>query len=170
MEYFNIQKNFTVYIFYGSETGLSKSIADNFFNQMKKLSLYQVKIDVMNNFFNYEINLGDLCFFIISTTGEGEFPKNADEFRRKIRKVKTENIEYSLLALGNSNYKNFCHAGKITDRLLKFSGAHNLNNITLFDDAIDDNDVIEEWMIKNKNYVIEYKNNLFNWFIKSMSG
>lgn len=170
MEYFNIQKNFTVYIFYGSETGLSKSIGEIFLTQLKKLSLYQVKIDVMNNFFKYDIKLGDLCFFIISTTGEGEFPKNAIEFHKKIRKVKTDNIEYSLLALGNSNYKHFCHAGKITDRLLKFSGAKNFNQITLFDDAIDDNDIIEKWMCKNKKYIVEYKNKLFNWFIQSMSG
>ena len=124
----------------------------------------------MNNFFNYNIGLGDLTFFLISTTGEGEFPGNSIEFYKLLRKKKkVNNIQYSLLALGDSNYKHFCHAGKIIDRLLRFSGAKNFNQITLFDDAIDDNDVIEKWLNNNKKCVIEYRHKLFNWFIKSIS-
>lgn len=39
-----------------------------------------------------------------------------------------------------------------------------------FDDAIDENNKIENWMKKNIDFIIDYKNNLFDWFIKIMGG
>ena len=169
MDFYSREKNFTVYIFYASENGFSKSVADNFLIRIKKLSLYNVQIDCLNNFYKYSLKKGDLTFFLISTAGEGEIPSNGIDFYKLINNQKIENLEYSMLAFGNSNYKLFCNAGKILNTSLNKLGGINFNDITFFDDAIDDNDVIEYWISQNISYVLNYKNKLFQWFIKSMS-
>lgn len=89
MNFFGVEKQFTIYIFYGSEKGFVKSIANVFFDKLKKESkLSNIKLDVINNFFNYTINKGDFIFFLISTTGDGELPENAKKFRKLASKNK----------------------------------------------------------------------------------
>ena len=169
MSFFTHEKNFTVHIFYGSEKGFSKSIAENLSERMRKNKIQTINIDIMNNFFNYVIKEGDITFFITSTCVLGEFPSNAKKFAKDIVNMKIDNLKYTVLAIGDSNYEDFCYAGKRLDILLKNAGGVSFKPITLFDDSIHDNEEIESWIEESKQYVSKYKNNLYNWFIKSMS-
>ena len=175
MNFFGVEKQFTVYIFYGSEKGFVESIANVFLEKLKiKTKLNNIKIDIINNFFNYKINKGDFIFFLISTTGDGELPSNAKNFRKLAYKNKDifndDTINYSLFAFGDSNYRSFCHAGKTLDRILKSNGGVKFMETEYFDDAIDENQKIELWMENNINYITDYKNNLYDWFVKIMGG
>lgn len=171
---FQIQKQFSVYIFYGSEKGFVKSVVDEFEKRLKKeTNIINIKVDILNNFFNYIINKGDLIFILVSTTGDGELPENALKFKKLISKnkdfFKEDIIRYSLFAFGDSNYRSFCHAGKIIDRLLKSNGASKFMDTEYHDDAIDENEKIDNWIKKNINYIIDFKDNLFDWFIKAIT-
>ena len=39
MNLFTVKKNFTVNVFYASETGLSRDVANIFYNKIKKISI-----------------------------------------------------------------------------------------------------------------------------------
>ena len=169
MDFYKHEKNFIIYIFYGSEKGFSKSIAEHLSIKMKENKVYGIKIDIMNNFFNYKLNKGDITFFITSTCALGDFPSNAKSFVKYLVDTKINNLEYTVLAIGDSTYEEYCNAGKRLDTLLKKAGGKDFKSITLFDESIHDNEEIEVWFEDCSNYVSEYKKKLYNWFIKSMS-
>ena len=170
MNVYNTKKNFTVNIFYASQLGFVESVAKYFEKEIKKnTKIIDMNIDILDNLFDYEINEGDLNYIFISTTGDGEFPDNAKSFSKKIRKEKNLNLKYSLFAFGDSNYRSFCHSGKITDRLLKNSGGEKIFETEYFDNAIDDNMKIEKWFEKNIDYINKHKKNIFDWFIENMT-
>ena len=79
MNLFTVKKNFTVNVFYASETGLSRDVANIFYNKIKKISI-KSNFDILNNFFNYQNQEGDLNFLFISTTNQGECPENGKKF------------------------------------------------------------------------------------------
>lgn len=170
MSFYNTKKNFTVNIFYGSQLGFVESVAKHFEKEIKKnTKIKDINIDILDNFFNYVIQEGDLTFIFISTTGDGEFPDNAKLFSKKIRKEKNLNLKYSLFAFGDSNYRSFCHSGKITERMLKNSGGEKFLGTEYFDNAVDDNVKIEEWFEKNIDYINKYQKTIFDWFIENIT-
>ncbi|XP_028825462.1 methionine synthase reductase-like [Denticeps clupeoides] len=59
--------------------------------------------------------------FVVSTTGDGEPPDTAVPFVRRIKKKtlpreRFARLCYALLALGDTNYANFCNCGKTIDK------------------------------------------------------
>lgn len=178
MNLFEVQKQFSVYIFYGSANGFVESVVNAFHEKLKKETrTTNVKSDTLNNFFNYNINKGDFVFILISTTGEGEFPENAKNFQKMASKNKAaledRPINYSLFAFGDSNYKSFCHTGKVIDRLLKSVKATKFMDTEFHDDALignESNEKIDIWMKNNVDYIMNYKNDLFHWFTAKMGG
>ena len=161
---YTVKKNFNIFIFYASQTGLSESVAYNFLQKIKKIS-QKVNFDILNNFDNYDIEEGDLVFFFISTTNQGYYPYNSKIF------YKNKNLNkffFSILSFGDSSYGNYCIAGKDVERILKKNGAIEFKNMILIDDQKDDNDEITNWIEDSLNNVISYRNKLFRWFTKSM--
>jgi sulfite reductase (NADPH) flavoprotein alpha-component len=69
-----------------------------------------------------------LAIFVISTTGNGQFPKNADNFssRLSMSSVNLSNLRFAELALGSSYYKQYCLAGDTIYKILTEHGAEPL--------------------------------------------
>ena len=164
---YTLKKNFNIFIFYASQTGLSESVAYNFLQKIKKIS-QKVNFDILNNFDNYDIQEGDLVFFFISTTNQGDYPSNSKIFYKKKNKNFTK-FFFSILSFGDSSYENYCIAGKDAERILKKNGSIQFQKMRLIDDQKDDNDEISNWIEDTCNNVSEYRNKLFMWFTKSMS-
>ena len=172
MNYYT-KKNISIYIFFGSQTGYSKSVAyelnKKIINRVRPMN---INIDILNNFLNYNIKQDDFTIILLSTTGDGEFPDNSNKIFKSLRKNKTldlDNINYCLLGFGDSNYNSFCHSSKVLDRLLKKRKAIKFIETEFNDDSLNSNKTIDAWMEKVVLYLQNYKNTLFDWFINSMT-
>lgn len=136
-----------IYLLYGSETGNAQEISYHLSYILKEnIDNCEITVDILNNYSeNYEIlNNSDYVIFVCSTTGNGDFPENASRFWRKIKSRKLEkelfsNVNYSICALGDSNYSMFCFAGKnLNKRMSQLSGKEILPIFCM--DAVDDDD------------------------------
>ena len=126
-------------IIYASQTGNSESIAKILQSKINH-NLYCMKNIT-------EKSISNPLIIIISTTGNGEIPDNGKKFYRLLNKNKPDlsNIEYSILALGDSNYSNFCNAGKKFDTLLNKLNAKK-QKIIFADEALGLEKFVEPWL------------------------
>lgn len=63
--------------------------------------------------------------FIVATAGEGDPPDNALQFARSLlgQRLPLGDLHYGLLALGDSDYRQFCGFGRLLGRWLEAGGA-----------------------------------------------
>jgi len=83
---------------------------------------------------------------LVSTHGEGEPPDNARgfyEFLYSKRAPQLENLQFSVLALGDTSYEFFCQTGKDLDKRLEELGAKRLS--PRVDCDLDYDDSVAEW-------------------------
>ena len=112
-------------ILFGTQTGNSEAIAEDMSKiandagfRTKVNSLDNITMDILGNMENVAI--------ITSTYGEGEMPDNAQLFWDALSAntaPNLSNIKYSVLALGDTGYEEFCHAGKLIDTRFEQLGA-----------------------------------------------
>ena len=112
-------------ILFGTQTGNSEAIAEDMSKianeagfRAKVNSLDNITMDILGNMENVAI--------ITSTYGEGEMPDNAQLFWDALSAntaPNLSNIKYSVLALGDTGYEEFCHAGKLIDTRFEQLGA-----------------------------------------------
>ena len=69
--------------------------------------------------------------------------------------VKTlfENIQYAVLAIGDSNYSQFCNTGKQIDKRFAELSATRIQPVCCADDAQDMEDTVNEWITSITNYL-----------------
>lgn len=139
----------SIIILYGSQTGNAEEISSYLSREFKCDTM------IMNNYSKNirELNNFEKIIFICSTTGNGEFPENASSFwkaikKRDIMKDIIKDVKFTICALGDTNYSNFCESGKKLSKRLKEIGGIEIIPIFLVDAADDEEEQIE--IYKNK--------------------
>ena len=85
----------------------------------------------------------------IATYGEGEMPDNAGLFWESIYSTdmpRLPDMQFGILALGDTSYDEFCQAGKLLDTRLEQLGATRL--VDRLDCDVDYEDIADEWINK----------------------
>ena len=88
---------------------------------------------------------------VASTTGNGDAPENSCRFMRYIKRKQTletqpfQNVNYSVLGLGDTNYDQFCNTGKNIDKRMMELGGNRIKPLACADEATGLEDVVEPW-------------------------
>ncbi len=140
-------------VFYGTMTGNAEDLATQ----------VQEKADELG----YETDLVDLADYpaadlakekeisiVISTWGDGDPPDEAEQFCFDLYDGKVDSLaglKYSIVALGDSSYDDFCGCGRKVDESLSKLGATRVLERPDLD--IDFEDGFEEWLEKYVAYL-----------------
>lgn len=138
-------------VLYGSQKGQAQSIAEGIAEVAEEHGLVaDLSCLNQNDMYNLEKENAPVVF-IVSTTGEGEPPDNALRFVRSIKKKTLsddhyKHLCYAILALGDTNYANFCNCGKTIENRLKQLGAKQFYATGYADDGIGLELVVDPWI------------------------
>jgi len=135
-----------VTILYGSQSGNAQGLAKNAGKTLTE-SGFQVTVSAMSDFKPNNLKKIQNLLIVASTHGEGEPPDNAisfHEFLYSKRAPKLDNLNFSVLALGDSSYELFCQTGKDFDQRLAELGGTRL--YPRFDCDLDYDEPAAEWL------------------------
>lgn len=112
---------------YGTETGNSKRVATELAAKAKKQQL-QVKLASLDQYRLTDLAREENLFVVISTQGDGEPPVAAQKFYDHIHRngFRLDQVNFSVLALGDSSYPLFCKTGEEVDAQLEKLGGNRL--------------------------------------------
>jgi sulfite reductase (NADPH) flavoprotein alpha-component len=119
----------TLTILYGTETGNSRDLAKTLAAAATAQGLAP-KISDLSDYKVRQLKDEQDVLFIVSTYGEGDPPQPSVgffEFLEGPRAPKLEGVRFSVLALGDSTYEQYCEAGKRIDKRLEELGATRLS-------------------------------------------
>lgn len=134
-----------VTVLYGSQTGNSRGVAKGVAAKLEAQG-NGVTLVSMADFKPKKLKDLQRLVVVVSTHGEGEPPDDAIGFHKFLfssRAPKLNQLEYSVLALGDSSYDQFCQTGKEIDDRLAELGASAL--VARVDCDVDFEDAAEQW-------------------------
>ena len=135
-----------VTVLYGSQTGNSQKLAEKAGKTLEGQG-FQVTISSMSDFKSNSLKKIQNLLIIVSTYGEGDAPDNAlsfHEFLHGKRAPKLDQLNFSVLALGDSSYEKFCQTGKEFDQRLAELGGTRI--YPRFDCDLDYDESAAEWL------------------------
>jgi sulfite reductase (NADPH) flavoprotein alpha-component len=135
-----------VTILYGSQTGNARGLAKKAGSTLESKG-FTVTISAMSDFKPNNIKKVKNLLILVSTHGEGDPPDNALTFHEFIhgkRAPKLEDLNFSVLSLGDSSYEFFCQTGKQFDARLEELGGTRL--YPRFDCDLDYDEPAAEWL------------------------
>lgn len=121
-------------IFFGSQTGNAAGLADKTAKLAADYGLVPTVYD-MDGFDAAQLNAHPRTLIITSTWGEGEMPDNAETLWNTVSsgKPSLSNVHFSICAIGDSSYDEFCKAGTDWDEKYTELGATRVHDIILCD-------------------------------------
>ncbi|KAJ3240650.1 hypothetical protein HDU81_003234 [Chytriomyces hyalinus] len=139
-------------LLYGSQTGNAESISKHLYEEALARG-FDCSLAVLDDY--EKVSFTDNCVLVIvvSTTGDGDFPDNTTKFFRWTRRGKKEDLvaafagkQFTVLALGDTNYTNFCQTGKRIERRLLELGATTFLPKGMADDGTGLEQVVDPWV------------------------
>ena len=118
----------TLTIISASHTGNGRKISEKLLAAVQALGM-QARMVKAGDYQPREIAKEKLLYVVISTHGDGDPPDEARglyEFLGTKRAPQLPELQYSVLALGDSSYPKFCEAGRVVDERLAKLGAKRL--------------------------------------------
>lgn len=138
-------------LLYGTATGQAKAIAEEIAEKSSSFGLVADlhELDDIGKKFNLEKE--QCVVIVVSTTGDGDPPPNAEKFMRRIKKrilssTYLAHLHYALLGLGDSNYSNFCRCGRDMNTRLEALGAQAFHPPGFADDGVGLEVVADPWL------------------------
>lgn len=132
-------------ILFGSQTGTSETLARRFAKEARPFG-FNPRVVGMEDFAKIDLASENRLAVVTSTYGDGELPDNAQPFWNFLNAAgapRLEHVEFSVLALGDTNYTQFCQAGKLFDQKLEELGAKRVHPRT--DCDVDYEDKARDW-------------------------
>jgi sulfite reductase (NADPH) flavoprotein alpha-component len=112
-------------ILYGSQTGNGRRIAEAMQREAEQSGL-AARLVSMADYRHAELRRETLLAVVVSTHGEGDPPDDAEmlhEYLAGPKAPRLESLHFSVLALGDSSYAEFCRTGRDFDERLSALGA-----------------------------------------------
>ncbi len=132
-------------VLFGSQTGNSEALARQLAAESRARGL-EVDLHSLADYKPAALKREKLVTFVVSTHGEGDPPDDAELFREFLlsdRAPKLAGLKFSVLALGDSSYVNFCRTGREFDQRLRELGAEPVLPVVECD--VDYADVAAAW-------------------------
>ena len=133
-------------ILYGSQTGNGEQVATALAAAARDKG-FAVTLQSLATYKPAGLKRESMVTFVVSTHGEGDPPDDAELFREFLLSKKApqlESLNFSVLALGDSSYLNFCQTGREFDARLVELGAQRLLPIVECD--VDYEDAANAWV------------------------
>lgn len=130
------QSNVVLSLFYATETGNTKAVAQQLEKQAKARGI-KTKLIALNRVKPTDLEaLNNPSVFLSSTHGEGDPPDLAVRFFdacKEAGKLQLDKLEYAVLGLGDSSYTEFCGAAVNLETILKNGGGKSFYETKLLD-------------------------------------
>lgn len=133
-------------VMYGSQTGTAEQLAKRLASEAEQRG-FKARVLEMNSFASVDFSKEPRLVVVTSTWGDGDPPDNAAAFWSHLNSEqapKLDQLGFSVLALGDRNYANFCGAGKKFDERLEQLGAKRIHPRA--DCDVDYEAAAKEWM------------------------
>ncbi|MEM7194320.1 MAG: sulfite reductase subunit alpha [Pseudomonadota bacterium] len=133
-------------ILFGTQTGNAEQVAEEA-AELADNSGFAPQVAALDEVSMEALTAMERLVVIVSTYGEGEMPDNAELFWDALSATtapRLEQLRYAVLALGDTSYEHFCHAGKLIDTRMEQLGAQRL--AARIDCDVDFEDSATEWL------------------------